>query len=41
MSRDGMPLLGLGPLELFEQEGSQPLLTQCAVCYGEEVLAKW
>ena len=39
--RDGVPLLGLGPLEIFEQEGSPQLLTRCAVWYGEEALAEW
>lgn len=41
VSRDGVPLLCLGPLELFEQQGSQQLLTRCAVWYGEEALAEW
>jgi hypothetical protein len=41
VSRDDVPLLGLGPLELFEQEGSKQLLTRCAVWYGAEALAEW
>ncbi|MCI1187883.1 hypothetical protein MON38_10665 [Hymenobacter sp. DH14] len=41
VSRDGVPLLGIGPLELFEQEGSPQLLTWCAVWYGEEALVEW
>jgi len=41
VSRDGVPLLGIGPLELFEQEGSPQLLTRCAVWYGADVWAKW
>jgi hypothetical protein len=41
VSRGEVPLLGIGPLELFEQEGSQLLLTKCAVWYGEEALAEW
>ena len=39
--RDGVPLLGIGALELFEQEGSPQLLTRCTVWYGEEALAEW
>ena len=41
VSRDGVPMLGIGPLELFEQEGSPQLLTRCTVWYGEEALAEW
>lgn len=41
VSRDGLPLLGVGPLELFEQEGRQKLLTRCTVWYGEEAQAEW
>lgn len=38
VGRNGVPLLGLGPLELFEQEESKQLLTRCAVWYGEDAL---
>lgn len=41
VSRDGVPLLGVGSLELFEQAGSPQLLTRCAVWYEEEALAEW
>ena len=41
VSRDDVPLLGLGPLELFEQAGNPQLLTRCAVWYGEAALAEW
>ncbi len=41
VSRDGALLLGLGPLELYEEPGNPQLLTRCAVWYGEEALAKW
>ncbi|MBH8569342.1 hypothetical protein KB206_10635 [Microvirga sp. STS02] len=41
VSRNGVPLLGIGPMELFEQEGSPQLLTRCAVWYGAEALTEW
>lgn len=41
VSRDGVPLLGIGPLGLFVEVGNQQLLTRCAVWYGEEALAEW
>lgn len=41
VSRDGVPLLCLGPLELFEEVGNPQLLTRCAVWYGEEALSEW
>ena len=41
VSRGDLPLLGLGSLELFAQEGSKQLLTRCAVWYGAEALAEW
>lgn len=39
--REGQPLLGLGPLELYEEAGNPQLLTRCAVWYGEEALDEW
>jgi hypothetical protein len=39
--RDGMPLLGLGPLELFTEPGNPQLLTRCAVWYGTAARAEW
>lgn len=39
--RDGVPLLGLGPLELFVEPGNPRLLTRCAVWYGAEARAEW
>ena len=39
--RDGVPLLGLGPLELFTEPGNPQLLTRCAVWYGADAQAKW
>ena len=39
--RDGVPLLGLGPLELFTEPGNSQLLTRCAVWYGAEARAEW
>jgi len=41
VSRGTVPLLGLGPLELFVEPGSPQLLTRCAVWYGAEALAEW
>lgn len=41
VSRGGFPLLGLGPLELFEEPDNPQLLTRCAVWYGAEALAEW
>lgn len=40
-SRGGVPLLGLGPLELYEEPGNPQLLTRCAVWYGVKALADW
>ena len=39
--RNGMPLLGLGPLELFTEPGNPQLLTRCAVWYGDDARAEW
>jgi hypothetical protein len=39
--RDGVPLLGLGPLELFVELGNPQLLTRCAVWYGADARAEW
>lgn len=39
--REGVPLLGLGPLDLFVEPGNPQLLTRCAVWYGEEARAEW
>ncbi|HEX8656192.1 MAG TPA: hypothetical protein VF690_01585 [Hymenobacter sp.] len=39
--RNDVPLLGLGPLELYVEEGSPQLLTRCAVWYGAEALSEW
>ena len=39
--RDDVPLLGLGPLELFAEEGNPQLLTRCAVWYGTEARREW
>ena len=41
VSRDGVPLLGLGPLELFAEPGNPQLLTRCAVWYGADARAEW
>lgn len=41
VSRDGVPLVGLGPLELYEEPGNPQLLTRCAAWYGDEALAEW
>jgi hypothetical protein len=41
VSRDGVPLLGLGPLELFAEPENPQLLTRCAVWYGAEARAEW
>ena len=39
--RDGVPLLGLGPLELFTEPDNPQLLTRCAVWYGADARAEW
>ena len=36
-----MPLLGLGPLELFTEPGNPRLLTRCAVWFGTDARAEW
>lgn len=41
VSRNRVPLLGLGPLELFVEPGNPQLLTRCAVWYGTEAQAEW
>ena len=41
VSRDRVPLLGLGPLEVFTEPGNPQLLTRCAVWYGAEARAEW
>ena len=37
--RNRVPLLGLGPLELFTEPGNPQLLTRCAVWYGADAHA--
>ena len=39
--RHGVPLLGLGPLELFTEPDNPQLLTRCAVWYGDDARAEW
>jgi len=39
--RDDVPLLGLGPLELFTEPGNPQLLTRCAVWYGAAARTEW
>ena len=41
VTRDGVPLLGLGPLELYAEPDNPQLLTRCAVWYGSEAWAEW
>ena len=41
VSREDVPLLGIGPLVLFARESSPALLTRCAVWYGAEARAEW
>lgn len=41
VSRAGVSLLGLGPLELYAEPGNPQLLTRCAVWYGAEALSEW
>ncbi|WP_426058908.1 hypothetical protein [Hymenobacter sp. B1770] len=41
VSRDEVPLLCIGPLEVFEEKGSGQALTRCAVWYGPDALAEW
>ena len=38
--RDRVPLLGLGPLELFAEPGNPQPLTRCAVWYGTDARAE-
>ena len=39
--RNRVPLLGLGPLELFTEPGNPQLLTRCTVWYGAAARAEW
>lgn len=39
--RNRVPLLGLGPLEVFTEPNNPQLLTRCAVWYGAEAHAEW
>ena len=39
--RDGVPLLGLGPLELFTEPDNPRLLTRCTVWYGADARTEW
>lgn len=39
--RNGVPLLGLGPLELFAEPDNPQLLTRCAVWYGSDARTEW
>ncbi|MBC8082663.1 MAG: hypothetical protein H7Z21_05570 [Hymenobacter sp.] len=39
--RNRVPLLGLGPLELFTGPGNPQLRTRCAVWYGADAWAEW
>ena len=39
--RNRVPLLGLGPLELFTEPNNPQLLTRCAVWYGADARAEW
>jgi hypothetical protein len=41
VSRNRVPLLGLGPLELFTEPGNPQLLTRCAVWYGADARTEW
>ena len=41
VTRNGVPLLGLGPLELFTEPGNPQLLTRCSVWYGSAALVEW
>jgi hypothetical protein len=41
VSREEVPLLCIGPLEVFEDQASGALLTRCAVWYGAAALAEW
>jgi hypothetical protein len=41
VTRNGVPLLGLGPLELFTEPDNPQLLTRCAVWYGDDARAEW
>ena len=39
--RNRVPLLGLGPLELFTEPGNPRLLTRCTVWYGAAARTEW
>ena len=39
--RNRVPLLGLGPLEVFTEPGNSQLLTRCAVWYGADARGEW
>ena len=39
--RDGVPLLGLGPLKLFTEPSNPQPLARCAVWYGADARAEW
>ena len=41
VSRQGVPLVGIGPLQLFVEPGSQQPLARCAVWYGAAAWAEW
>jgi hypothetical protein len=41
VSRNRVPLLGLGPLELFTERDNLQLLTRCTVWYGDEARTEW
>jgi hypothetical protein len=41
VSRDGIPLLGLGALEVYTEPDNPRLLTRCAVWYGVAALTEW
>ena len=41
VTRNGVPLLGLGPLELFAEPDNPQLLTRCAVWYGADARTEW
>jgi hypothetical protein len=39
--RNGVPLLGMGQLELFAEPNNPQLLTRCAVWYGADARTEW
>ncbi|SFQ71782.1 hypothetical protein [Hymenobacter arizonensis] len=41
VSRDEVPLLCIGPLEVFADEATGTLLTRCAVWYGADAWQEW